>query len=165
MDHFRAYCDEIFPNHGGGPYVFFCTRPTSCEFDLKSVTYLQMAKLTSCDLFPPKNTLAARGLEEPRNSQELLIESVGPVFLFCVLCHIVSICCFSVVLKYYIPLIHACIDAVSYVLYLQTDGRTHEINLGGWVTYGSSWLNKIDERNRRLSSYRMHLHHQTYLTM
>jgi hypothetical protein len=32
------------------------------------------------------STLAARGLEEPRNSQELLIESVGPVFLFCVLC-------------------------------------------------------------------------------
>ena len=29
-------------------------------------------------------TLAERGLEEPRNSQELLIESVGPVFLFCV---------------------------------------------------------------------------------
>jgi len=25
-------------------------------------------------------------------------------------------------------------------------------------------INKIDERNRRLSSYRMHLHHQTYLT-
>jgi hypothetical protein len=35
-----------------------------------------------------KNTLAARGLEEPRDSQELLIESVGPVFLFCVLCEI-----------------------------------------------------------------------------
>jgi len=34
-------------------------------------------------------TLTALGLEEPRNSQELLIESVGPVFLFCVLCHIV----------------------------------------------------------------------------
>ena len=33
-------------------------------------------------------TLAERGLEEPRNSQELLIESVGPVFLFCVLCEI-----------------------------------------------------------------------------
>ncbi len=33
-------------------------------------------------------TLAARGLEEPRNSQELLIESVSPVFLFCVLCEI-----------------------------------------------------------------------------
>ncbi len=33
-------------------------------------------------------TLAARGLEEPRNSEELLIESVGPVFLFCVLCEI-----------------------------------------------------------------------------
>ena len=29
-------------------------------------------------------TLAARGLEEPRNSRELLIESVSPVFLFCV---------------------------------------------------------------------------------
>jgi len=26
-------------------------------------------------------------------------------------------------------------------------------------------INEIDERNRRLSSYRMHLHHQTYLTM
>jgi hypothetical protein len=37
-------------------------------------------------------TLTARGLEEPRNSQELLIESVGPVSLFCVLCHIVPIC-------------------------------------------------------------------------
>jgi len=24
-------------------------------------------------------------------------------------------------------------------------------------------INEIDERNRRLSSYRMHLHHQTYL--
>ena len=65
---------------------------------------MNMAKLKN------KLTLAVRGLEEPRNSQELLIESVGPVFLFCVLCHIVSICCFSVVLKYYIPLIHACID-------------------------------------------------------
>ncbi len=37
-------------------------------------------------------TLAARGLEEPWNSQELLIESVGLVSLFCVLCHIVPIC-------------------------------------------------------------------------
>ena len=27
-------------------------------------------------------TLAAHGLEEPRNSQKLLIESVGPVFCF-----------------------------------------------------------------------------------
>jgi hypothetical protein len=36
------------------------------------------------------HTLAGRGLEEPRNSQELLIESVGPFVLFCVLCHIVS---------------------------------------------------------------------------
>ena len=45
-------------------------------------------------------TLAVRGLEEPRNSQELLIESVGPVSLFCVLCHIIPICCFSVELKY-----------------------------------------------------------------
>jgi hypothetical protein len=26
-------------------------------------------------------------------------------------------------------------------------------------------INEIDERNRRLSSYIMHLHHQTYLTM
>jgi len=26
-------------------------------------------------------------------------------------------------------------------------------------------INKINERNRRLSSYQMHLHHQTYLTM
>ncbi len=26
-------------------------------------------------------------------------------------------------------------------------------------------INEIDERNQRLSSYRMHLHHQTYLTM
>ena len=26
-------------------------------------------------------------------------------------------------------------------------------------------INEIDERNRRLSSYLMHLHHQTYLTM
>jgi len=26
-------------------------------------------------------------------------------------------------------------------------------------------INEIDERNRRLSSYQMHLHHQTYLTM
>ncbi len=26
-------------------------------------------------------------------------------------------------------------------------------------------INEIDERNRRLSSYRMHLHHQTNLTM
>ena len=26
-------------------------------------------------------------------------------------------------------------------------------------------INKIDERNRRLSSYIMHLHHQTYFTM
>jgi len=26
-------------------------------------------------------------------------------------------------------------------------------------------INEIDERNRRLSSYRIHLHHQTYLTM
>ncbi len=34
------------------------------------------------------STLAARGLEEPRNYQELLIESVGPVYLFCVLCEI-----------------------------------------------------------------------------
>ena len=25
-------------------------------------------------------------------------------------------------------------------------------------------INEIDERNRSLSSYRMHLHHQTYLT-
>jgi hypothetical protein len=29
-----------------------------------------------------QNTLAVRGLEEPRNSQELLIESVGPFFCF-----------------------------------------------------------------------------------
>jgi len=48
------------------------------------------------------DTLAARGLEETWNSQELLIESVGPVSLFCVLCHIVPICCFSVELKYHI---------------------------------------------------------------
>jgi hypothetical protein len=40
------------------------------------------------------------GLEEPWNSQELLIESVGPVSLFCVFCHIVPICCFSVVLYF-----------------------------------------------------------------
>ncbi len=33
-------------------------------------------------------TLAPRGLEELWNSQELLIESVGPVFLFCDLCEI-----------------------------------------------------------------------------
>ena len=26
-------------------------------------------------------------------------------------------------------------------------------------------INEINERNRRLSSYQMHLHHQTYLTM
>ncbi len=26
-------------------------------------------------------------------------------------------------------------------------------------------INEIDERNRRLLSYIMHLHHQTYLTM
>jgi len=26
-------------------------------------------------------------------------------------------------------------------------------------------ISEIDERNQRLSSYRMHLHHQTYLTM
>ena len=45
-------------------------------------------------------TLAARGLEETRNSQELLIESVGPISLFCVFCHIIPICCFSVELKY-----------------------------------------------------------------
>jgi len=32
--------------------------------------------------FQHANTLAARGLEEPQNSQELLIKSVGPVFLF-----------------------------------------------------------------------------------
>ena len=49
---------------------------------------------------PREKTLAACGLEEPWNSQELLIESVGPVSLFCVLYHIVPICYFSVVLKY-----------------------------------------------------------------
>jgi hypothetical protein len=26
-------------------------------------------------------------------------------------------------------------------------------------------INEINERNRRLSSYRMHLHYQTYFTM
>ena len=45
-------------------------------------------------------TLAACGLEEPRNSQDVLIESVGLVSLFCVFCHIVPICCFSMELKY-----------------------------------------------------------------
>jgi len=58
-----------------------------------------------CQQFPQPQwrvntfTLAARGLEEPLNSQELLIESVGPVSLFCVCCHIVPICCFSLELK------------------------------------------------------------------
>ena len=33
------------------------------------------------------NTLAVCGLEEPRNSQELLIESVGPFcFVLCFMC-------------------------------------------------------------------------------
>ena len=35
-----------------------------------------------------KQTLAAHGLEEPQNSQELLIESVGPVsFVLCFVSH------------------------------------------------------------------------------
>ena len=45
------------------------------------------------------NTLAARGLEEPRNSEELLIESVGPVSLFCVLCHIVPLFIYFVIIR------------------------------------------------------------------
>ena len=42
----------------GGFYGKICTRPTSCEFDLKSVTCSQMTKRTSCDLFPPKVEVA-----------------------------------------------------------------------------------------------------------
>jgi len=34
----------------GGFYGKICTRPTSCEFDLKSATCSQMTKRTSCDL-------------------------------------------------------------------------------------------------------------------
>jgi len=34
-----------------------------------------------------EDTLAARGLEEPRNFQELLIESVGSVFFLCFMSH------------------------------------------------------------------------------
>jgi hypothetical protein len=63
-------------------------------------------------------TLAARGMEEPRNSQELLIESVGPVF------------CFVFSVKF---------NSTSYVrtyggttsIYRQTDGRTERLIWGG----------------------------------
>ena len=34
----------------GGFYGKICTRPTSCAFDLKSATCLQMTKRTLCDL-------------------------------------------------------------------------------------------------------------------
>ena len=55
-------------------------------------------------------TLTACGLEEPWSSQELLIKSVGPVSLICVLCHINPICCFSVELKYITyALTHNCV--------------------------------------------------------
>jgi hypothetical protein len=38
----------------GRVYVKFCTKPTSCEFNLKSVTYSQMAKSRAEHLSPPK---------------------------------------------------------------------------------------------------------------
>jgi len=85
----------------------FCPNEQKLSGD-KEIWVNQIQKVTQMDMwiqstqtgFARVITLAARGLEEPRNSQELLIESVGPVSLFCVLCHIVPICCFSMVLKY-----------------------------------------------------------------
>jgi len=46
-----------------------------CTHDLNPYQAINIDEIAS-------NTLAARGLEEPRNFQELLTESVGPVHFF-----------------------------------------------------------------------------------
>ena len=40
----------------GRVYVKFCTKPTSCKFDLKSMTNSQMAKSRAEHLSPPKKS-------------------------------------------------------------------------------------------------------------
>jgi len=91
------------------------SRPTT-EINSHSASFFKALP----DLTRTLDTPRGHGLEEPRNSQELLIESVGPVFLFCVLCQIVSICCFFVVLKYitYHLYTHTVTSSVNSILVL-----------------------------------------------
>jgi hypothetical protein len=68
------------------------------------------------------NTLAVRGLEEPQNSEELLIESVGPVF------------CFVFYVKFNTTLYVRTYGGTRSIYGLtdgQTDGQTNELIWGG----------------------------------
>ena len=54
---------EMVQTPKGRVYVKFCTKPTSCKFDLKSATNLQMAKNRAEHLSPPKKSCRLTDLQ------------------------------------------------------------------------------------------------------